>query len=48
MGRMVEAAFTHGGPNYREMREAIHILHRAYERVKEAIHDTLGDGDDEK
>jgi HK97 gp10 family phage protein len=48
MGRIVERAFTQGGPNYRGMREALHMAHRAYEMAKEAIHDTLGEGEDEK
>ena len=39
MGRMVERAFTQGLPNYREMREALHMLHRAYESAKEAGED---------
>jgi HK97 gp10 family phage protein len=48
MGRMVEAAFVQGGPNYREMREAFHMVHRAYEMAKEAVRETLDGEEDEK
>jgi HK97 gp10 family phage protein len=48
MGRMVEAAFVQGGPNHREMREALHMLLRAYESVKEAGEELMGDGEDER
>ena len=39
MGRMVEAAFVQGGPNYRELREVFRLVREAYESVKEGVED---------
>jgi hypothetical protein len=48
MEGMVEAAFTQGGPFYREMREAFHLVQEAYESVKEAGEELMGDGENER
>ena len=45
-GRMVVGALERGGPNYREMREMLHILHRLGHEIKEAAEKFLDDDDD--
>jgi len=44
--RTLAAALVHGGPNYREMLELLHLAHMVYEKGKEAAEDFL-DEDDE-
>ena len=41
--RTIAATFDRGGPHYRELREAIHLLHMVYEKGKEFAEDISED-----
>jgi len=45
IGRMVYGAMVHGGPEYRELMEAFHILKHAYHAGKEFFEEMTGDGE---
>ena len=41
MAKEVTKAMVLGGPNYRGMREVMHVLHAAYEKTKELGEEVL-------
>jgi hypothetical protein len=47
-GRLVMAALTQGGPNFRELREIIHLLREAGRELKKLAHELLDEPHDDQ
>ena len=46
--RMVEGAMLHGGPNYHELREILHVAKEVWRELKDTFDRAVDDGDESR